>query len=138
MLFDGHAHIDSEEFKGRVEDVVNECNVIVFNASVDFNSSIKTLELASRIDNLFPALGFHPEFVEKSNEVPKVLDLLDFALEVSEVGLDYYWIKDKNLIMKEAEIEKNAKRFLGVSDWFELREKKREKIENYLHTRRSV
>jgi Mg-dependent DNase len=37
----------------------------------------------------------------------------------------------------EAEIEKNAKRFLGVSDWFELREKKREKIENYLYTRRS-
>ena len=107
MLFDGHAHIDSEEFKGKVEDVVNECNVIVFNASVDFDSSIKTLELASRIDNLFPALGFHPEFVEKSDEVPKVLDLLDFALEVSEVGLDYYWIKDKNLIMKEIEILKN-------------------------------
>ncbi|PVU73565.1 hydrolase TatD [Sulfolobales archaeon SCGC AB-777_J03] len=264
MLFDGHAHIDSEEFKGKVEDVINECNIIVFNASVDFDSSIKTLELASRVDNLFPALGFHPEFVKKSDEVPKVLDLLDFALEVSEVGLDYYWIKDRNLMMKEikilknfleqaekrnlpvvlhsrggnrdlldllpsykvrfaihafegstkharafvdlggyisvppilvrdkvraeavkavdlaylltetdspfmgsekgevnrpcnvikaiqkiaeikgmktedveAEIEKNAKRFLGVSDWFELREKKREKIENYLYTRRS-
>ncbi len=104
MLFDGHAHLDSEQFRGKVRDVASECNVLIVNASVDLRSSLDTLRLASELDNVFPAIGFHPEFVEKSQEVPQVLSLVEYAVEVSEVGLDYYWIKDDVLKKKEIEI----------------------------------
>ncbi|MGC9106446.1 MAG: TatD family hydrolase [Thermoprotei archaeon] len=104
MLFDGHAHLDSEQFKGNVRDIASECNVLIVNASVDLRSSLNTLKLASELDNVFPAIGFHPEFVERSQEVPQVLELVEYAVEVSEVGLDYYWIKDDVLRKKEIEV----------------------------------
>ncbi len=74
------------------------------SASVDLRSSLDTLRLASELDNVFPAIGFHPEFVERSQEVPHVLSLVEYAVEVSEVGLDYYWIKDDALRKKEIEV----------------------------------
>ena len=104
VLIDGHAHLDTEELFPIVEDLLAECDIIVVNASVDYTTSLKTVELARKYERVVPAIGFHPEFVTREEEVPKVLGLLQYALEVSEVGLDYYWIKDEALRKKEIEI----------------------------------
>ena len=117
MLIDGHAHLDSEELFPKVEEILRECEIIVVNASVDYLSSLKTMELAKRYDNVIPAIGFHPEFVERAEEAEKVLGLLNYALEVSEVGLDYYWIKDESLRKKELEV---LSRFLESAEKLNL------------------
>mgnify|MGYP001770625889 CR=1 FL=1 len=104
VLIDGHAHLDTEELLPKVNELLAECDIIVVNASVDYATSLKVIELARKHERVIPAIGFHPEFVTRGEEVPKVLELLQYALEVSEVGLDYYWIKDEALRKKEIEV----------------------------------
>lgn len=105
MLIDCHAHIDSSEFDKDRDQVVKKCNILIVNAGIDYETDIKTLELANKYLNLIPAVGLHPEFIaEKENELPLVLDLLPKAKAISEVGLDYYWVKDENLRKREREL----------------------------------
>ena len=104
VLIDGHAHLDSKQLFPKVGELLAECDIIVVNASVDYESSLKTLEIARKYERVIPAIGFHPEFVTREDEMPKVLELLQYALEISEVGLDYYWIKDDALRKREVEI----------------------------------
>ena len=95
MLIDSHSHIDMEDFDQNRDIIVNECNIIIVNAGVDLKSNLKTIELSKKYKNIIPAIGFHPEFVkDKLNEVDECLALTRYAKIISEVGLDYFWIKE--------------------------------------------
>ncbi len=118
MLIDVHAHLHTEVFEGDREKVLSRCDVRVVEAGVDLESDLRVIEISSKY-GLIPALGFHPEYVEKSHEVDEVISLLDKAKAISEVGLDYYWIKDEGLRKKEVEVlerflEEGEKRNLPV------------------------
>ncbi|TRM88622.1 hydrolase TatD [Sulfolobus sp. C3] len=105
MLIDSHAHIDVSEFDQDRNEIVNECEIIIVNAGVDFQSNVKTLELSKMYKNVVPAIGFHPEFIkEKYHEVDKCLELTDHGEIISEVGLDYFWIKENEYKRKQVEV----------------------------------
>ncbi|AWR94707.2 TatD family hydrolase [Acidianus brierleyi] len=106
MLTDIHAHLHTKDFDLDRDKVINKCEIVIVEAGVDLESDLKVLELSRKYSNILPAIGFHPEYIEKSEEVEKILKLLDQAKAISEVGLDYYWIKDQNLKKKEIEILK--------------------------------
>jgi len=115
-LIDVHAHIDVKDFDIDRDIVVSRCDIIIVNAGVDKLSNIKTLELASKYKNVIPAIGFHPEFVEKAeNELEDCLKLVERAKIISEVGLDYYWIKNEELRKKQKEI---LQLFLDIAEKF--------------------
>lgn len=126
MLVDIHAHLNSDELKDKIDEILFKCNIKIINAGVDLDSDLETLELA-RIykDIVYPAIGFHPEYIEKAEkEMDKILPLIDKAIAISEVGLDYYWIKDEKLRKKEIEV---------LSTFLEMGEKRRKPV--ILHIR---
>lgn len=105
MLIDIHAHIDIKDFDNDRDQVLTKCNIIVVNAGVDLESNLKSLELEKKYNNVIAAVGFHPEFIkDKINEVEKCLELVDKAKIISEVGLDYFWIKDNELRKKQIDV----------------------------------
>ncbi len=105
MLVDCHAHIDTDDFEKDRDEVVKKCNIIIVNAGVDYNSSLKSMDLASKYTNVIPAVGLHPEFIrEKEKELPLILELISKVKIISEVGLDYYWVKDDSLRKKQIEV----------------------------------
>ncbi|WP_338599531.1 TatD family hydrolase [Sulfolobus tengchongensis] len=105
MLIDSHAHIDTKEFDMDREIIINECDILIVNAGVDLESNLKTLELARKYRNIVPAIGFHPEFVkDKENEVEKCLELTEHGKIISEIGLDYFWIKESEFRKKQIDI----------------------------------
>jgi len=106
VLTDIHAHLHTKDFDLDRDKVINKCEIVIVEAGVDLESDLKVLELSRKYSNILPSIGFHPEYIEKSEEVEKILKLLDQAKAISEVGLDYYWIKDQNLKKKEIEILK--------------------------------
>ncbi len=119
MLIDIHAHLHVKDFDKDRDKVINNCKIIIVEAGVDLETDLKVLDLSKKYTNLFPALGFHPEYIEKEKEVDQILKLLDKATAISEVGLDYFWIKDQNLRKKEIDIlriflEEGEKRKLPV------------------------
>ncbi|BDC19036.1 TatD family hydrolase [Acidianus sp. HS-5] len=106
MLVDIHAHLESQELKSRIDEILSKCEIKIINAGVNLDTNLQTLELARKYKNIiYPAIGFHPEYVEKANEeLNNILPLTDEAIAISEIGLDYYWIKDEKLRKKEIEV----------------------------------
>jgi len=105
MYIDVHAHIDSKEFDQDRDAIVNECEITIVNAGVDLESNLKSLELEKKYKNVIAAVGFHPEFIkDKENEIEKCLELTNNAKIISEIGLDYYWIKDSELRKNQIKI----------------------------------
>ena len=105
MYIDAHAHIDTKDFDQDRDTIVNECEIVIVNAGVDLESNLKSLELEKKYKNVIAAVGFHPEFIkDKENEIDKCLELTKEAKIISEIGLDYYWIKDEELRKKQREV----------------------------------
>lgn len=114
MLVDSHAHIDTKEFDVDRDLIVNECQILIVNAGVDIESNLKTIEMSKKYKNIIPAIGFHPEFVKnKQNEVEKCLELTKYGKIISEVGIDYFWIKETEYRKKQMEI---LQRFLQIAE----------------------
>lgn len=105
MLLDAHAHIDVKEFDSDRDQVLSRCEILIVNAGVDLTTNLTTLELSKRYRNVIPAIGFHPEFIERvEQELEQIKALVNIAPIISEVGLDYFWIKDETLRKKQREV----------------------------------
>ena len=104
MIFETHAHYDDEKFDGdRVEllsHLLRENNIgNIVNIGASFRGCKDSLLLAEQYDNVYAALGIHPEEMDDATEEnlawirenasnPKVV-------AIGEIGLDYYWVKDE-------------------------------------------
>lgn len=100
MIFDSHAHYDSEQFdadRGELlRDILPQKGVCgVINMASDYESLQKTIELCEKYDYFYGAVGIHPECaadlpdswlqdVEALLRHPKIV-------AVGEIGLDYHW-----------------------------------------------
>lgn len=105
MIIDVHAHYDdnafSEDLNSCLERVKEAGIGYVINAAVDYETSVKSIELAKKFDNVYCVLGIHPEYAEtySSEVLGKISNLIENepkAVGIGETGLDYYWLpKDK-------------------------------------------
>nr|MDO8098795.1 TatD family hydrolase [Candidatus Njordarchaeota archaeon] len=102
MLVDVHCHIDDQAFDNDRDEVVKRAgNVTMLNAGVDPPSNRKTLEIAKKYSNVKACLGLHPEFITKfqNDEMDKEIEWIrtqeKSIVAISEIGLDYYWVKDE-------------------------------------------
>ncbi len=98
MLIDSHAHLDLEEFKKDLPEVLERSfggglsNIIT--VGIDLDSSLAALEIARSYTPVFASVGFHPHLAENCED--SSLDRLASAasnVEVvawGEIGLDYY------------------------------------------------
>ena len=94
-LIDTHAHLEE---MGNLEGVITKAReagvVAIITVGSDVETNRKTLEIAARYkDFVYPALGWHPWFIEKS-KIDANLEFIeanmDKAIAVGEVGLDYH------------------------------------------------
>ena len=100
MIFDSHAHYDSEQFNEDREELLGSvlpqkgvCGVI--NMSADFESLAKTVSLCDQYDYFYGAVGIHPECAADlpENWLEEVESLLSHPkiVAIGEIGLDYHW-----------------------------------------------
>lgn len=111
MLFDTHCHLNNEKLIDNVDEIIKNAN----DAGVQFflvvgwdkESSIKAIEIAEKHDNVYAAIGFHPEnvFDVSEEDFYETLNLYKHpkVVAIGEIGLDYHWTKDpiKREIQKE-------------------------------------
>jgi TatD DNase family protein len=100
MIFDSHAHYDSEKFNEDRDYILSEFlpknNVIgVVNCASDLNSSELCLKLAERYDYIYAAVGVHPHEAEESGlfDPDRLKALADHekCVAIGEIGLDYHY-----------------------------------------------
>lgn len=112
-IFDTHAHYDDERYTEDLDEIIkdnyeNGVNKIV-NASYDLESSKKSKNLAMKYENMYFAVGIHPEGV-RENIDEDILELDKIIVDniknkkivaVGEIGLDYYYTKENKDMQKE-------------------------------------
>lgn len=101
MIFDTHAHYDSEEFDEDREALLSGLQGQGIGAVVNIGASIRTtkntLELTRRYSFIYGAAGVHPNETGELND--ELMQWLREAAEnpkivaIGEIGLDYYWDK---------------------------------------------
>ena len=110
MIFETHAHYDDEKFdEDRVEllsHLLKENNIgNIVNVGASFRGCKDSLDLASNYDNVYAAVGIHPEelddmtdenlaWIKANANHPKVV-------AIGEIGLDYYWMKEEDQRAKQ-------------------------------------
>jgi len=108
---DVHCHLDDKSFDGDRDKVVERArNVIILCAGQEPESNRKVLALASTYSNLRACLGLHPEFVpdltdeQIEAEINFIRKVTDKVVAISEIGLDYYWIRDESQRRRTREV----------------------------------
>ncbi len=112
MIFDTHAHLNTESFNEDIEEVVNRCKkekISVINVGVDYKSSKKALEIAQKY-NFYASVGIHPlSSTEKELSKIKKIALHPRNIAIGETGLDFYHQEDKSqekLFLEQLKIAK--------------------------------
>ena len=129
MLIDTHTHIDMDNFKDRFDDILKNADEYgvkkVVIPGVEPFGFKRIVELCEKYENVYGAVGVHPEEVNKfNNEAENLMrDYLKHPkiIAVGEIGLDYYWDKSqvelqKEIFERQILIAKEAKKPVLVHD----------------------
>lgn len=103
MLTDTHCHLDFDKFDEDRQAVIQratEAGVTrILIPALDLESSLSAIQLAEAYPNVYAAVGFHPtdleKFSEKTFEEMKKLASHARVVAVGEIGIDYYWVKER-------------------------------------------
>lgn len=109
MIFDSHAHYDSEQFNEDRNELLlsmeeNGVGTIV-NSAASWDSVTEVVELAHKYPFVYAAVGMHPDEVGDLNderfEYLKSQCQKDKVVAVGEIGLDYYWDNESHDVQKK-------------------------------------
>jgi len=108
MIFDTHAHYDDDAFDKDRDELLSgmrEQNVeYIVNVGASMASSERSLKLAEKYPFVYAAVGVHPDEVGELDD-EKFEKLREWTAHekvkaVGEIGLDYYWDKEKHDLQK--------------------------------------
>ena len=125
MIIDTHAHLYYADLKDRIDEVLENARnngiTIIIAPAIDLKTSEAILELASKHEMIYAAVGFHPSDIPELNDKDfySLESLLteDKVVAIGETGLDYYWditYKDKQKDFFKRHLELSAKYNLPV------------------------
>lgn len=109
MLFDTHVHLNADQYKEDLEEVINRAlnegisRMVV--VGFDRPTIERAMELVEKYNFLYASVGWHPVdaidmkdedllWIEELASHPKVV-------AIGEMGLDYYWDKSPKDVQKE-------------------------------------
>lgn len=109
MIFDTHAHYDSASFDSDRTEILQNLPAkgvqLVINPGCDGKTSRHALDLSSKYEFIYAAVGWHPEEWESWNEGSlqeiRTLAREEKCVAIGEIGLDYYWDKEHRELQKE-------------------------------------
>lgn len=103
MIFETHAHYDDECFAEDRGELLAQLPSLgigkVINVASTISSIEKCVELARTYDHVYAAVGVHPSELEGMDDAViqemHKLSSWEKTVAIGEIGLDYYWEKDK-------------------------------------------
>ncbi|MCP4179676.1 MAG: TatD family hydrolase [bacterium] len=106
MYIDTHSHLD--KYSDELDQVIEEIQVnkiFTFAVSMDIPSYERNKKIAKRSDLIIPSFGIHPwEAPRYYNRLKSLNLLLSETPVIGEIGLDFHFIKDSSLHMKQYEV----------------------------------
>ncbi len=104
MIFETHAHYDSEQFEPDRDFLIRTMHEHgierIINVCAEVENWHRTEALMEQYPFIYGAVGVHPDDVGVLNEdwIQKMKDLCrhEKTVAVGEIGLDYYWDKEQH------------------------------------------
>ncbi len=101
-IVDSHCHLYYEPYINNLKQIIKECkskNVKrLLSISVDYETSLKNIKIASEFDEIFCTIGLHPnKVINEKSKLNKILDLYipnKKILGIGEAGIDLYRSND--------------------------------------------
>ncbi len=102
-MLDSHCHLNDEHIypdrKEIIERALSNGVKTLLVVGWDLQSSKLAVDIAHEFDNVYAAIGIHPENLEGiSDDVLKQIEELskdEKVIAIGEIGLDYHWYKEK-------------------------------------------
>ena len=99
MLFDSHAHINSENYEDNREDIIKAIEAsdlnYVMDVGYDLASSVQAVEHAAKYPWCYAVVGCHPHDTKTMDEMTltmfRGLSKKPKVVAIGEIGLDYYY-----------------------------------------------
>ena len=109
MFIDIHSHISDKKFDGEVDAVILRAKDAgvgkIVCVGCDMETSKKALALAKKFENVYAAIGFHPnnvfEFDKAAEELLRSAKNNKKVVAIGEIGLDYYDFEHQIFEVKE-------------------------------------
>lgn len=113
-MIDTHCHIDFEEYDKDRDQVINNAKDVldaVIVSGIGYQSNKGVLDLSNKYKGfIYPSFGYHPVSSQKYTDEELTLaqkDIIenkDNIVAIGEVGMDFFYVKDKALREKQREI----------------------------------
>lgn len=111
-IFDTHCHLNHPDLYKNIEKIIKDAHDVGVKyflvVGFDKETSFKAVEIASKYENVYATVGFHPTEIDDVSESDfiQVMNLLKHTKvkALGEIGLDYYWIKDHDKQSKQKEL----------------------------------
>lgn len=126
-MIDTHCHVDFEPFNEDREETIKRAKeklTAIINSGTSLEGNKEVLKLSEEYSNfLYPTFGFHP--VSSGQISDENLNLaidymkghIDDILAIGEVGMDYFYVKDKTERARQGEI---FTKFVELADEYEV------------------
>ena len=111
MIFDTHAHMDDRAFEEDRDALLSQLNregvALLMNPGCSLSSSQAAVALANRYDDVYAAVGSHPDAADEVNEdtleqYRKLCRENPKVKAIGEIGLDYHYEDIPRDIQKKA------------------------------------
>ena len=101
VYFDSHCHLNDEAFANNLDEEISHCLEAGVKTMVcigyDIESSKRAIEIASKYEGIYAAIGVHPENRDGLvlGDLSKIRELAKHpkVIAIGEIGLDYHWYK---------------------------------------------
>ena len=99
MLIDSHVHLDDRRYdndRDRIIKALKDDGIeLVLNIGADLQTSIASVSLAEKYDNVYAVVGVHPhsakEVDDSTLEILKSFAPRDKVVAIGEIGLDFHY-----------------------------------------------
>ena len=100
-LYDSHIHLSDAEYKTDISHIINSMEILKLKAccvSVDYETSVNTLNLSKQSQNILPFIGLHPEMAQDNTS--KIFEMIEKKNKeitgIGEIGLDRTYITSED------------------------------------------
>ena len=113
-MIDSHCHLEQKDYGKDRDEVIEECKkelkAVVTSCAHPKDFDL-TMQIAEKHRNfVFASAGLHPEYIkelrenEKDGLLEKIKQNRKNIFAIGEIGLDYFWIKEKSWQEKQKEL----------------------------------
>lgn len=113
MLIDSHVHLDDKRFNSDRDSIIKGLKddgiEMVINIGADLQTSIASVSLAEKYDNVYAVVGVHPHSAKEVDnstiEILKSFASREKVLAIGEIGLDYHYDNSPRDVQKKWFVE---------------------------------